>query len=126
MAIELMQQIQDITIKISLIFLPMIFILAEPLITLICGGNYPEAALSLRYLIVSVFFVAANAFKIQFLLVCGKTEIYSKIHVTMAIIGLPLILLMISAFSYKGAAVATIFIEAGIFILTYLAIRKIH
>ena len=120
-----MQRIQHITINISLICLPLIFIFAHVIVRVICGGDYQETVLSLRLLIISVFFVSANAFRAQFLLVCGKTHIYSRIHVIMAMIGLPLIFLLIYSFSYVGAAVATVIIEAGIFTITYITVRRL-
>ena len=86
---------------------------------------YPETVLALRLLLIAVFFVTANAFRVQFLLVCGKTHIYSRIHVIMAMVGLPLIFLLIYSFSYAGAAVATVVIEAGIFTITYFTVRRL-
>ncbi|MEI7999304.1 MAG: flippase [Candidatus Omnitrophota bacterium] len=124
-AFNMMQQIQQITITISLICLPIVFILANLLVSIVCGGNYPAAVLSVRLLIIAVFFVSANAFRVQFLLVCGETKIYSRIHMTMAVIGLPLILLLISFYSYVGAAMATVAIEGGIFTLTYFAVKRL-
>ena len=124
-AFAMMRQIQLITINIALICLPLIFLAAPLIVRVVCGGDYPQAALSLRLLIVSIFFISANAFRVQFLLVCGKTHTYSKIHVGMAIIGLPLIIIFIDLFSYVGAALATVAIEAGIFSLTYVAIKKL-
>ncbi len=121
-----MQQIQLITIIISLIFLPIIFIFAPFIVRLVCGGNYPPTVLSLRLLLISVFFISANAFRVQFLLVCGKTDIYSRIHVTMAMIGLPLIIILISYLSYVGAAMATVAIEAGIFTITYFTVKRLR
>lgn len=123
-AFEMMQRIQHITINISLICLPLIFIFAHLIIRIVCGGDYGETVLSLRLLLISVFCVAANAFRVQFLLVCGKTHIYSRIHVLMAMIGLPLIFLLTYAFSYVGAALATVVIETGIFTITYFTVRK--
>lgn len=125
-AFELMKQIQFITINISLICLPIIFILAPFIVKLVCGSKYPEVIASLRFLLVSVFFIASNAFRVQFLLVCGKTKIYSQIHILMAVVGLPLIILLIQNFSYVGAAMATIAIEGGILTLTYFAVKKLH
>jgi PST family polysaccharide transporter len=124
-AFKLMQRIQQITINISLICLPMIFIFAHLIVKVICGGDYQETVLALRLLLVSVFFVSANAFRVQFLLVCGKTHIYSRIHIIMAMVGLPFIFLLISSFSYVGAAIATVAIEAGIFIITYFTVRRL-
>jgi PST family polysaccharide transporter len=124
-AFEMMQRIQHITINISLICLPLIFIFAHLIIRIVCGGDYGETVLSLRLLLISVFCVAANAFRVQFLLVCGKTYIYSRIHVLMAMIGLPLIFLLTYAFSYAGAALATVVIETGIFTITYFTVRRL-
>ena len=126
LAFKIMQQIQLITVIISMIFLPLIFIFAPFIVKLVCGGNYPETILSLRLLLIGVFFVAANAFRVQFLLVCGKTQTYSRIHVAIAIIGLPLLIALIYHFSYVGAALATVVIEAGIFTMTYFTVKKLH
>jgi len=124
-AFRIMRRLQLITIQISLIFLPLAFIFAHIIVKVVCGGDYPETVLSLRLLLISVFFVSANAFRVQFLLVCGKTHIYSRIHVMMAMVGLPLIFLLIYSFSYIGAAISTIAIEAGIFTITYFTIKKL-
>ena len=126
LAFKIMQQVQLITMIISLICLPLIFIFAPFIVKAVCGGNYPETVMSLRLLLIGVFFVAANAFRVQFLLVCGKTDIYSRIHLGMAIIGLPLIITLIYYYSYVGAALSTVIIEGSIFIITYFAARKFH
>ena len=123
-AYDFMQRIQLITINISLILLPLIFLFAKPIMKVILGGNYPEAVLSFRLLLVSVLFISSNAFRIQFLLVCGKTALYARIHVMMAMIGLPVIFLLTQTFSYLGAAVATILIEGGILAVTYWVVRR--
>ncbi len=125
-ALEIMQHVQWITVIVSLIFLPLIFILAPFIVRLVCGGTYPAAILSLRFLLISVFFISSNAFRVQFLLVCGKTDVYSKIHITMAAIGLPLIIILIYSFSYVGAAMATVIIEAGVFAMTYFTVKKLR
>ena len=124
-AFEFMERIQLITINFSLIFLPLIFVFANTIIKTVFGGNYPKTVLSLRLLLVGVLFTGANAFRVQFLLVCGKTNLYSRIHVVMAMIGLPLTFLLIDSFSYVGAAVATIAIEVGIFAITYVTVKRL-
>jgi len=125
-AFEIMKQVQLITVIVSLICLPMIFILSPLIVRLACGETYHATVLTLRFLIISVFFIGSNAFRVQFLLVCGKTDTYSKIHITMATIGLPLIIIFIYFFSYAGAAMATAIIEAGVFTMTYFTIKKLH
>ena len=124
-AVRIMQKLQQIAMLVALICLPLIFLIAHLIVRVACGGDYPETVLSLRLLLIGVFFVCSNAFRVQFLLVCGKTQIYSRIHVMMAMIGLPIIFLMISSFSYVGAAIATIAIESGIFTVTYFTVRKL-
>lgn len=125
-AFEFMSRIQLITINISLICLPVIFVFARPIIKAIFGGNYEKTVLSFRLLLVAVLFISSNAFRVQFLLIAGKTQIYSRIHVIMAMIGLPVIFLLIDSFSYVGAAIATIAIEAGIFTITYVAVQRLR
>jgi PST family polysaccharide transporter len=125
-ALEIMQRAQQITVNVALLFLPLIFIFSHLIVRIACGGDYPETVLSLRLLLISVFFICANGFRVQFLLVCGKTHIYSRIHVIMAMMGLPLIFLLIYAFSYVGAAVATVAIEAGIFTITYFTVKRLR
>jgi len=124
-ALDIMRHAQQITINISLICLPVIFMLAHLIVRVACGGDYPQTVLSLRLLVVSIFFISANAFRVQFLLVCGKAHIYSRIHVIMAMIGLPLMFLLIYSFSYAGAAIATVAIEAGIFTITYFTVKRL-
>lgn len=117
-AFNLMNKIQDSTTLIFIIAIPLAILTAPLIVRIVCGIKYPEVILALRVLLVGVFFVAINAFRIQFLLVSGKSAIYSKIHIAAAIIGLPLIFLSILYLSYLGAALSTVIIEAGILIAT--------
>jgi PST family polysaccharide transporter len=122
-ALNLMNRIQDSTTLIFVIAIPVV-ILASPLIVrIVCGTKYPEVILVLRLLLVGVFFVAINAFRVQFLLVSGKSKIYSKIHIAAAIFGLPLIFVSILYLSYLGAALSTVIIEAGILLATLKFIK---
>jgi len=124
-AFKIMHRLQQISVNAALICLPPVLIFAHLIVRLVCGADYPQTVLSLRLLLISIFFISANAFRVQFLLVCGKTHIYSRIHVMMAMVGLPLIFLLIYAFSYAGAAIATIVIEAGIFTITYFTLKRL-
>lgn len=117
-AFSLMRKIQAFTTTSFLVTLPIAYFSAGFIITFIAGKPYHEAVITLKLLILSTFFIGANAFRVQFLIVCGRTNSYAMIHVIMATIGMPLIFLLIRDFSYAGAATATIFIEAGIYLLT--------
>lgn len=117
-ALKLMHKIQDSTIYIALVALPIIFVVAPWIVNIVCGTKYPQATLTLRLLLVAVFFINANAFRVQFLLVSGHMDLYSKIHVIIALVGLPLIFILIYYFSYLGAAFSTIITELSILLLT--------
>lgn len=123
-AADFMYKIQGVAARGFIISLPIIFLLAPWLIKAVCGIEYKEAVLALRLLLVSVFFVGANAFKVQFLLVCGRQDIYSKLHVIAALAGVPMIFALIYFFSYLGAAWATVILEAGIFIATVKILKN--
>jgi len=124
-AVAIMYRIQDGITLGFVVSLPIAYIIAPWLIGLVCGVAYKEVIFALRLLLVAVFFVGANNFKVQFLLVSGKQDLYAKIHITAALIGLPLIFILIRQFSYVGAALATVLTEAGVFILTSLIVEKL-
>lgn len=124
-AVAIMFRIQDGITLGFVVSLPIAFFLAPWIIQIACGVAYKEVVLALRLLLAAVFFVGANNFKVQFLLVCGKQDLYAKIHIAAALIGLPLIFILIHEFSYVGAALATVLTEAGVFILTSLIIEKL-
>ncbi|MDO8488801.1 MAG: flippase [Candidatus Omnitrophota bacterium] len=124
-AIAIMYRIQDGITLGFVVSLPIAYIFAPLIIKIACGSVYQEIVFALRLLFAAVFFVGANNFKVQFLLVCGKQDLYARIHVSAAILGLPLLFLLINQFSYLGAALATVLTEAGVFIVTSLIVDKL-
>ena len=124
-ALKIMRRIQDSTTIAFTIAIPILFLLSPWIVRIVCGIEYEEVNITLKFLLLSVFFIGANNFKMQFLLVCGRADLYAKIHVAAALVGLPLIFLFINYFSYLGAAIATIIIEMGIFILTFKVAKKL-
>ena len=115
----------SVEVYVSLITLPFIYFAAPAIVKTVCGSMFNDVTITLRLLLVSIIFVATNAFPVQFLLICGRTDIYSKIHVAGALIGLPLIFLLIKLISYPGAAFATIITEAVVLILTIIMLGEI-
>lgn len=124
-ASRLMFKAQNSTNLGFLVAIPIAFLASNWIVRIICGSCYYEAVLALQLLLVAVFLVGINAFRIQFLLICGRTDIYSRIHIGAALIGFPLIFILIWLFSYLGAALAAILIEAGIFTYTYFTVKKL-
>jgi PST family polysaccharide transporter len=124
-ALKMMYKFQNTTMIVYAMALPVIFFLTPWVVKVFCGQEFGEVVLATRILLISVFFIVSNAFRVQFLLVFERPDIYSKIHLTAAIIGLPLIFILINSFSYVGAAVSTIILEAGIFGMTYFVVRNL-
>jgi PST family polysaccharide transporter len=124
-AFKIMRKSQALVVYVSLLTLPLIYLASPAIVKTVCGYAFKEVVISLRLLLVSTAFVATNAFPVQFLLICGRTDIYSKIHIAGALIGLPLIFLLINLISYPGAAFATIITEAVVLILTIIMLGEI-
>jgi len=123
-AINLMKRFQKFTILVYLIWLPIIYFLSPLLIKIIAGEPYPEVILAFRLLLLAIFFINANAFRVNFLLISGRDNIYSKIHIIMGIIGLFLTFLMTYFFSFVGTATSIIIISFFVLILTIKYLLK--
>ena len=123
-AARLMHKIQRSTTITFICVVPVLYWLSPRIVKLVCGAEYEEVATTLKLLLMAVMFVGSNASRVQFLLVSGRTDLYSKLHVGAAAIGLPLVFFLIYCFSYTGAAISTIFIEGGIFITTFFLIKQ--
>jgi len=117
-ATSLMNRFQNLTTIAYLIGLPIVYFLAPLIIKIIAGEPCPEVILAFRLLLLAAFFINANAFRVHFLLVSGKDDVYSRIHVIMGIGGLILTFLMTYFFSFIGTAISIIIIEFVVLILT--------
>ncbi|MFA5116212.1 MAG: flippase [Candidatus Omnitrophota bacterium] len=123
-ALELMRKIQNSVVIGYLLILPILFLKTPLLVRIACGKYYPQVDIALSLLMVSVFFVVANAFRVQFLLVSGRSDLYSKLHITAALAGMPLIFILTYYFSYIGTALSTLIIEVGVVMATFHLIKK--
>lgn len=124
-AIKFMHKIQNSITLAYLALIPVLFLITPSIVKIACGTYYIQVGIALRLLLVSVFFVCANAFRVQFLLVCGRPDLYSKLHVIAASIGLPLVFLLTFCLSYAGGALSSAIIEAGIIIATFRLVKKL-
>jgi len=117
-ALSIMHKVQRISTSGFWICLPVLFIFSPAIVLAVCGEYNNEVIVALRLLLVSIIFIGSNAFRVQFLLIARRADLYSKLHIAAALIGSPLIFLLTYFFSYRGAAVSTIIMEAGVFIVT--------
>lgn len=124
-AFRLMNKVQNSITMTYLVIIPLCYLLAHLIVKLVCGNAYAGVASCLRLLLISVFFVVANALRVQFLLVCARQDLYSKIHIAAAIFGLPLTFIMIFYYSYQGAALSTILIEIAVYLSTAIFLKHL-
>ncbi|MCX7927791.1 MAG: flippase [Candidatus Omnitrophica bacterium] len=123
-AFSLLSKMHTTTIQGFLISLPLIFLISGWMIELVTGYRSQIANASLQILLLAVAVVGFNSFRLQYLLIANRTQIYAQIHYTMALLGVFLIFIWTYLFSYIGTAIATVFIEIGIFLLTAEALKE--
>lgn len=117
-AFKLSNRFQKQTTIGYLVGTPIIFLLAPWIVILIAGYPYEQIIMAFRILLIAVFFINANAFRIYYLLVAGKGDIYAKIHVGMGVFGTILVFSLVYIFSYIGAAIAITLIALFVLIIT--------
>jgi len=124
-AFYFMQKIQNnLNLIYALIILALIW--QSPLLSqFICGELSEEVVLALRLLLIGVFLVVANALRVQFLLVGNRPDLYAKLHIYAAAVGIPLLFVLVAHLSYRGAAFSTLLIESGVLLATIFMVKKI-
>lgn len=121
---KITENLQRITTMVFLIGLPAIYFVIPQILEFAFKVAYPESVLSIRLLLVGVFFINANAFRINFLLISGNTSFFRKIHVATAVLGVSLLIALTSLYSYIGAATSVILVELFVLILTIVTLQK--
>jgi PST family polysaccharide transporter len=120
-----MRKLRNLTTAAFLVVLPCFLLLGSVIVRVVAGTWNGEAALVFRILLVSVLFVGANTFPIQFLLVAGKEKVYSRINLLTSVIGLGAVLAGVYFFSYLGPPSALAGIELLALILTVRGLREV-
>jgi O-antigen/teichoic acid export membrane protein len=113
-----MRRSQNLTTAAYVVITPILILLAPAMVYVVSGQVYPTTTLVLRILLVSVFFVQANAFYVQFLLVANDTATYARIHVVTAVLGCAAIIASARIFSIIGPAISQTGISVVILIWT--------
>jgi polysaccharide transporter, PST family len=117
-SLRVSRKLQQLTTSAHLLILPLIFLLAPRIAALFAGAAHQEIVVSFRLLLVAVFLINANAFRIQFLLVSNRADVYSRIHMLAGACGVIVIFFCTYLLSYRGAACAIICVELAVLLLT--------
>ncbi len=117
-AIILTNKLQNYIRLILLIELTAMYFASPLIVKLIAGNAYSEVILTLRILLLAIFFINANMLKVHFLLISGKSDVFMKIHILMGIFGVPSILVMTYFFSIIGPAITIVLIALFVLVAT--------
>jgi PST family polysaccharide transporter len=113
-----MVSLQNYTILFYIVALVPAFALAPTIIKIISGTPYHNAIVAFRLLLVATFFINANAFRVQYLLVSGREPIFARIHILSSLFGVAMIFLGAYFWSYLGPAIAIILVSVAVLIAT--------
>ncbi len=123
-AYKIAQKFQKYTVIFFLLLIPILWVLAPWIVDIVAGEPYEDTILAFRILLIAVFFINANAFKIFYLLIGGKGELYAKIHVLMGIFGCFLTFLAVYILGYIGAAITILLIAIFVLVLTNYYLKE--
>ncbi len=115
---KLIKRFQRIITGSYLVTVPLFFLFAPSVTRLVCGFPYPEVVLSFRILLLGVFLVAANVFRVNRFLITGQSHIYAKIAIICGAAGVFLTFFFTYFFSFRGAACSFVAVAILAFILT--------
>jgi O-antigen/teichoic acid export membrane protein len=97
---------------------------AGRVIEFIYGFNTVQSATAFRILIIAEVFVFLTIVMGDFISSCDKQKVFSNITASGAVINLVLNLILIPKYSLYGAAFATLITYLGIFVFSYIYIRR--
>jgi len=117
-SVRIMKRMQMYTTLAHFVFLPIIFFFSPLIVSILAGSAHQEIVVSFRLLLVAVFFINANVFRVHILLVAGRTDIFARIYTVAGVLGIALTFIGTYLFSYIGTAVALIVIALLIWLLT--------
>lgn len=125
-AFKLSNKFQKLTTIGYLIVTPIMIFAAPWIVELIAGYPYGEIILAFRILLIAVFFININAFRVNYLLVSGRNDVFAKIHVGLeGILGTILVFSSVYALSYIGATIAITITELLVLIITIYYVSKL-
>jgi len=121
----MMKKFQNITTFSFLFILSIFYIISGQIVQLVVGYPCKETIITFKILLLAVFFINANAFRVQFLLISGYDKLYSIIHIFMGIVGFFTLFFGVFFWSYRGAAVSIVITALLVWMATILNLRTI-
>ncbi len=115
----------QLLLLIALPSLPGLYFLSVEIVNVLSGEAFLEGSVILRICAALPLIVAvSNLLGIQLLVAIGKEKELVKIVIASIVIGLPLLVVLTTLYSYTGTAVAVMTAEAWFFVMTLVAVRN--
>jgi PST family polysaccharide transporter len=121
---RVMMLAQHATTFVYVISLPVLLAVSPFAIHLVTNSTSPETITSFRLLAIGVVCINANAFRVQFLLVSGRHNVYSRIHMCFGVAGSGAVFLGAYFFSYVGPAVGLIVVNVSVLLWTQWEVSR--
>ncbi|OGZ33574.1 MAG: hypothetical protein A2Y98_01405 [Candidatus Portnoybacteria bacterium RBG_19FT_COMBO_36_7] len=99
-------------------------VLSDPIIALIAGAQFGEAAGVLNILIFATAIIFLGSLFSNMIIALEKQKALAKIYAIGAVVNFSINLILIPRFSYWGAASSTLFTEAFVTVLMLVVIKK--
>ena len=123
-ALQTMYLLQRWTSLYSIVTCTIAFIFAPYIVQIIAGNIYHETILAFRILLIAIIFENANTFRVKFLLISKREDIFLKIHFFIGLAGSSVTIIFTYLFSYIGTAIAASAIELLVLVATINYFRK--
>jgi PST family polysaccharide transporter len=121
---RVMMLAQHATTFVYVLSLPVLIAVSPFAIHLVTNSASPETITSFRLLAIGVVCINANAFRVQFLLVSGRHNVYSRIHMCFGVAGSGAVFLGAYFFSYIGPAVGLIVVDLLVLLWTQREVSR--
>jgi O-antigen/teichoic acid export membrane protein len=103
----------------------MLFVLSDRLMLVVFGTGYQEAAVTLRLLVVAMFFLFPTAIHGYLFTALGRQRLYTVCMAAALGVNTLVALVLIPSYSHTGAAVGTLAAEAILFLMSMLMLRQL-
>lgn len=121
---DMMARAQTYTTVVYVATFPLLLAISPLVVRLVAGQGLSETVLCFGLLAAAVVVINANAFRLQFLLVSGRQNVYAGIHVAAGLVGSGLVFAGARLFSYTGPAIALILTNLLVLAWTVRAVRR--
>lgn len=123
--LKFISKITWIVVPCMFLISALLFLLAEPIIILLLGSQYKQSIQLLQIMSFLPFIIASsNMLGVQTMLNLGYKQLFSRIIVTAAFLGIGLSFIFVPRFQSVGSAITMLIVELFVTITMYIFLKK--